>query len=66
MKSISEIFQSSWNETMSELTPEEHRVVMNATYDDWMNGISECVKSPDFWKYISVSFIEGMVRGFLK
>ena len=66
MTSLDEIFQSSWNETISELTPEEKKVLANATVNDWMNGISECAKSPDFWREVGVSFIEGMARGLSK
>lgn len=66
MTSFDKIFQSSWNETISELTSEEKKVLANATLNDWMIGIYECVKSPDFWKEVSISFIEGMARGFSK
>ena len=54
---------SDWNETISNLTPEEKEMLMNSTPQDWIQAISDLVKSPSFWAGIGVAFAEGIIRG---
>jgi len=54
---------SDWNETISNLTPEEKEMLMNSTPPDWIQAVFELVKSPSFWAGIAVAFAEGINQG---
>lgn len=56
--------ETVWNETVSELTPEQKKMLMNSTPQDWAQAISECVQSPDFWMSIGAAFVTGIAQGF--
>jgi hypothetical protein len=38
-------------------------MLMNSTPQDWIQAISDLVKSPSFWAGIAVAFAEGVIRG---
>ena len=49
---------------LDDLTPVEREAIANATAQDWMDGLTDCVKDPTFWQGIGAAFLEGMARGF--
>jgi hypothetical protein len=49
---------------LDDLTPAEREAIANATAQDWMDGLTACVKDPEFWQGIAVAFLQGMARGF--
>ena len=51
---------------LNDLTPEEQKVLKSATFQDWMIAIVSCIKDANFWKQITLSFLQGMERGFEK
>jgi hypothetical protein len=63
MKTLEQQLQSDWNETISNLTPEEKKMLMNSTPQDWSRAVFELVKSPSFWAGIGAAFIEGVNLG---
>ena len=63
MKTLEQQLQSDWNEMVSNLTPEEKKMLMNSTPQDWIQAISDLVKTPSFWAGIGVAFAEGIIRG---
>jgi hypothetical protein len=56
--------ETAWSETISNLTPEEKKMLMNSTPQDWAQAVSECAKSPDFWMSIGAAFVTGIAQGF--
>jgi len=66
--SFSQVFEkeieTAWNETVSDLTPEQKKMLMNSTPQDWAQAISDCAKSPDFWMGIGAAFVTGIAQGF--
>jgi hypothetical protein len=63
MQTLEQQLKSDWNETISNLTPEEKEMLKNSTPQDWIKAISDLVKSPEFWASIAVAFAEGIIRG---
>ena len=63
MKTLEQQLQSDWNEMVSNLTPEEKKMLMNSTPQDWIQTISDLVKTRSFWAGIGVAFAEGIIRG---
>lgn len=63
METLEQKLQSDLNEVMSNLTPEEKEVLKNSTVQDWVDAISNLVKSPEFWAGIATAFAEGFIRG---
>ena len=68
MSSFSQVFEQEietvWNETVSDLTPEQKKMLMNSTPQDWAKAISECAQSPDFWMSVGAAFATGIAQGF--
>lgn len=55
------------NDTFN-LTPEEQRVLLEATPEQWAETVSELAKDPAFWTDLVASvlagFLDGVARGF--
>ena len=68
LSSFSQVFEqeieTAWSETVSNLTPEQKKMLMNSTPQDWAQAVSECVQSPDFWMSIGAAFVTGIAQGF--
>lgn len=66
--SFSQVFEqeieTAWNETVSNLTPEQKKMMRNITPQDWAQAISESVQSPDFWMGVGAAFVTGIAQGF--
>ena len=43
---------------LDDLTPVEREAIANATAQDWMDGLTACVKDPTFWQGIGAAFLE--------
>ena len=56
--------ETAWSETISNLTPEEKKMLMNSTPQDWAQAISDCAKSPEFWMSVGAAFVTGIAQGF--
>ena len=61
---VEQEIETAWNETISNLTPEEKKMLVNSTPQDWAKAISECVQSPEFWMSIGAAFLTGIAQGF--
>jgi hypothetical protein len=48
---------------LDELTPAEQEMLMNATWQDWMETIGNLVKTRDFWAGIGQAFLQGVADG---
>ena len=68
VSSFSQVFEqeieTAWSETVSNLTPEQKKMLMKSTPQDWAQAVSECVQSPDFWMGIGAAFVTGIAQGF--
>lgn len=68
VSSFSQVFEqeieTAWNETISDLTPEQKKMLMNSTPQDWAQAVSECVQSPEFWMSVGAAFVTGIAQGF--
>jgi len=68
LSSFNQVFEqeieTAWNETVSNLTPEQKKMLMNSTPQDWAQAVSECVQSPEFWMSIGAAFATGIAQGF--
>jgi hypothetical protein len=49
---------------LDDLTPAEREAIATATAQDWMDGLTACVKDPGFWEGSAAAFLQGMARGF--
>ena len=54
---------NAWNDTMSELTPEERKILQGATAEDWAKAIAKTVADPAFWVQIATAFVNGFIKG---
>ena len=52
-----------WNQIISDLTPEERRMLAKSTPADWFAAIAELVRDPQFWQGLGVAFLEGIAKG---
>lgn len=54
---------NAFDQTIAELTPEERKILAQATPEDWAKGIADCVVDPTFWAKIGTDFVAGFVKG---
>jgi hypothetical protein len=52
-----------WNQIISDLTPEERRMLAESTPADWFAAIAELIRDPGFWQGLGVAFLEGIAKG---
>ncbi len=50
-------------EFLDDLTPQQRQQLANATPQDWIQAINDCVNDPEFWKQMGEAFLQGVTRG---